>query len=63
MGRKFWGLSSLRQPRDASEGNAAQAESNLNFESSGEEEHASDSDGSIASAPEAEKRPMWRLRL
>jgi hypothetical protein len=57
------GLSSLRQPRDASEGNAAQAESNLNFESSGEEEHASDSDGSIASAPEAENRRTWRLRL
>jgi hypothetical protein len=55
-------LSSSRQPRDASEGNAAQAESN-HFEPSREEEHASDSDGSTASAPEAEKRPMWRLRL
>ena len=58
-------LSSLRQPRDASEGNAAQAESNLEFRvfSAREEGHPSDLDGSTASAPEAENRPMWRLRL
>jgi hypothetical protein len=58
-------LSSLQQPRDVSDGNAAQAESNVNFQSSParQEEHASDSDRSTASAPETENRPMWRHRL
>ena len=58
-------LSSLRQPRDASEGNAARAESNVNSKPSParEEGRASDSDGSTPSAREAETRPMWRLRL
>ena len=57
-------LSSLQQPRDAPEGNAAQAESNANSKSSPvrEEGQASDSDGSTASASEAENRPRWRLR-
>jgi hypothetical protein len=58
-------LSSLQQPRDVSDGNAAQAKSNVNFQSSParQEEHASDSDRSTASGPETESRPMWRLRL
>ena len=58
-------LSSLQEPRDASEGNAAQAESNVNFKSSParEEGRASDSDGSTASGREAENRRTWRLRL
>jgi hypothetical protein len=58
-------LSSLQQPRDVSDGNAAQAKSNVNFQSSParQEEHASDSDRSTASAPETENRPMWRHRL
>jgi hypothetical protein len=58
-------LSSLRQPPDVSDGNAAQAKSNVNFQSSParQEEHASDSDSSTASAPETESRPMWRHRL
>jgi hypothetical protein len=58
-------LSSLQQPRDGSEGNAAQAESNVNFKSSPacEEGHASDSDSSTASGREAENRRTWRLRL
>jgi hypothetical protein len=55
-------LSSLQEPRDASQGNAAQAESNVNFKSSParEEGHASDSDSSTR---EAENRRTWRLRL
>ena len=57
-------LSSLRQPPD-SEGSAAQAGLNTNLKSppAREEGQASDSDGATASAPEAENRPMWRLRL
>jgi hypothetical protein len=59
-------LSSLQQPHDASNGNAAQAQSNVNFQSSSpgrEEGQASDSDGSTASPPKTENRLMWRLRL
>ena len=58
-------LSSLQEPRDASEGNAAQAESNVNFKSSParEEGRASDSDSSTASGREPENRRSWRLRL
>ena len=58
-------LSSLQEPRDASQGNAAQAESNVNFKSSParEEGHASDSDSSTASGREAENRRTSRLRL
>jgi hypothetical protein len=57
-------LSSLRQPPD-SEGSAAQAglDTNLKSPPAREEGQASDSDGAIASAPEAESRPMWRHRL
>ncbi len=58
-------LSSWQQPCDASEGSVAQAGLNTNLKSppAREEGQASDSDGATASAPEAENRPMWRLRL
>ena len=58
-------LSSLQQPCDASDGSAAQAESNANFKSSPapEQGRASDSDGSSTSGREVENRRTWRLRL
>ena len=55
----------LSSPQQQHDGNAAQAESNVNFKSSPapEQGHASDSDSSTASSREAENRRTWRLRL
>jgi hypothetical protein len=57
-------LSSSQQAR-GSEANAGQAESTANFKSPPphEEGRTSSSDGSIGSAPETEKRALWRHRL